>query len=155
MKLSNNLLRPACLIALLAIASSALAAPHGYYRWKDDAGNEHFTQQPPAGRKSEFIAVSTGRSTAVEAGESMESTEAATNNAKASNAPKGPIQGIPDRDPEKCKQAHDTESVLNSHARIREKVGEEYRYLTPEEITEQKRLAQEATSIYCESAPAQ
>jgi hypothetical protein len=65
------------------------------------------------------------------------------------------MQAVPDKDPEKCKQAQDTQAVLNSHARIREK-GEkgEYRYLAPEEITEQKRLATESVDVYCEPAPA-
>lgn len=148
-------LRHLCALTLLAAAPTLLAAPQGYYRWKDDAGNEHFTQQPPPGRKSEFVAVSTGRATQVEAGETVDSGAAKPTPAiggSAGNKPSGPIQGVPDKDPEKCKQAQDTNAVLNSHARIREKVGEEYRYLTPEEVGEQKKLAQDAANVYCEPA---
>lgn len=152
----NRTLRHLCALTLLAAAPTLLAAPQGYYRWKDDAGNEHFTQQPPPGRKSEFIAVSTGRSTPVEAGEtvdnSAEGKPAAASGKEGSKPAPGPIQGVPDRDPEKCKQAQETASVLNSHARIREKVGEEYRYLTPEEIADQKKLANDAANVYCEPA---
>jgi hypothetical protein len=154
MKVPNTLVRSACLTALLVAAPALMAAPpQGYYRWKDDTGNEHFTQQPPAGRKSEFVAVSTGRSTEVAPGETIESDTTKKDQAKGSK-PTGPIQGVPDKDPEKCKQAQDSQAVLNSHARIREKVGEEYRYLTPEEIGEQKKLAQESLDVYCEPAPA-
>ena len=151
-------LRHLCALTLLAAAPTLLAAPQGYYRWKDDAGNEHFTQQPPPGRKSEFVAVSTGRATQVEAGETVDSgtTKSTPANGGAAaqdgSKPSGPIQGVPDKDPEKCKQAQDTNAVLNSHARIREKVGDEYRYLTPEEIGEQKKLAQDAANVYCEPA---
>ena len=150
----HRALRHLCAAALIATAPALLAAQQqGYYRWHDDAGVEHFTQQPPPGRKSEFIATSTGKSTAVEAGETAASTEAkAPKDAKKPGT--GPIQAVPDKDPEKCKQAQDTQMTLNSHARIREKVGEEYRYLTPEEITEQKKLAQESADVYCEPAPA-
>jgi hypothetical protein len=161
MKVSNVLLRGACVSALLAVTSVAFAAPpQGYYRWKDDAGAEHFTQQPPPGRKSDFVAVSTGKATEVPAGESIESSGADKATAKAGTGtaaagkPTGPIQGVPDKDPEKCKQAQDSQGVLNSHARIREKVGDDYRYLTPEEINEQKKLAQESTDVYCEPTPA-
>lgn len=155
MKVSNVLLRSACVSALLAVTSVVFAAPpQGYYRWKDEAGAEHFTQQPPAGRKSEFIAVSTGKSTEVAPGESIESSGADKAPDKAGSKPTGPIQAVPDKDPEKCKQARDSQGVLNSHARIREKVGEDYRYLTPEEIAEQKKLAQESADVYCEPAPA-
>ena len=156
MKVSTVLLRSACVSVLLAVTSSAFAAPpQGYYRWKDDAGAEHFTQQPPAGRKSDFVAVSTGKSTAVAPGESIESSAADKTSAKAgSNKPIGPLQGVPDKDPEKCKQARDTQGALGGHARIREKVGDDYRYLTPEEIDEQKKLAQESADVYCEPTPA-
>ncbi|MDB6061654.1 MAG: hypothetical protein JWM78_1757 [Verrucomicrobiaceae bacterium] len=154
MKLSNTSLRCACMVALLAVAPSLLAAQQGYYRWKDDAGAEHFTQQPPAGRKSEFIAVSTGRSTEVAPGETADTAAPAKEAAKSGEKPIGPIQGVPDKDPEKCKQAHESQAVLNSHARIREKVGDDYRYLTPDEIGEQKKLAQESTDVYCEGSPA-
>jgi len=164
MKVSNVFLRGACVSALLAVTSVALAAPpQGYYRWKDEAGAEHFTQQPPPGRKSEFVAVSTGKATEVPAGESIESSGADKAAAKAGagagaaaapGKPTGPIQGVPDKDPEKCKQAQESQGVLNSHARIREKVGEDYRYLTQEEIGDQKKLAQESVDVYCEPAPA-
>lgn len=144
-----------CAASLFAVSSHLFAAPQGYYRWHDDAGVEHFTQQPPPGRKSDFIATSTGKSTAVEAGETAASTEAKTAAKDAAKkTPTGAIQAVPDKDPEKCKQAQDSQTTLNSHARIREKVGEEYRYLTPEEIAEQKKLAQESVEVYCEPAPA-
>ena len=58
-------------------------------------------------------------------------------------------------DAELLRGAQDTQAVLNSHARIREKDDKgEYRYLTPEEITDQKKLAAESIGIYCEP-PAQ
>ena len=148
-------LRRLCATALVIIAPTLLAAPQGYYRWKDDAGAEHFTQQPPPGRKSEFIATSTGKATAVDAGETADSSAAkpAAKDTAAKPSVTGPIQAVPDKDPEKCKQAQDTQAVLNSHARIREKVGEEYRYLTAEEIGDQKKAAQESVDVFCEPAP--
>lgn len=155
MTIRHRALQLLCAASLIATAPTLLAAPQGYYRWHDDAGVEHFTQQPPPGRKSEFIATSTGKSTAVEAGETAASTEAKTTAKDAAKKPiTGGIQAVPDKDPEKCKQAQDAQATLNSHARIREKVGEEYRYLTPEEIADQKKLAQESADVYCEPAPA-
>lgn len=150
---TKRTLRHLCTIALLAAAPALFAAQQGYYRWKDDAGNEHFTQQPPPGRKSEFVAVSTGKSTQVDAGETADSSTAKSQ-PKDNNKPIGPMQAVPDKDPEKCNQAQTTAAALNSHARIREKVGDDYRYLTPEEITEQKKLAQDSVDVYCEPAPA-
>lgn len=147
-------------IALLATASSAMAACNGGYRWsetKDGKTVTHYTQQPPEGRPSECVSVSTGTRTQVNPGE--ETAPAAPANASkpgpdgkpvADAKPKG-MQGVPDKDPEKCKQAQDTKSVLDSHARIREK-GEngEYRYLSADEIGEQKKIADDAIGVYCE-----
>lgn len=144
---------------LLALAPTLMAAPQGYYRWKDDKGQFQATQQPPADRPSEFVRTSTG--TASQTGESDQPVPAGAgdsdNNAPAGTAAAKPatLQAIPNRDPEKCRQAQDTQAVLNSHARIREKDDKgEYRYLTAEEIADQKKLAAESIGIYCEP-PAQ
>lgn len=154
MTTQHHTLLSLCTAALLLVSPALLAAQQGYYRWHDDAGVEHFTQQPPAGRKSEFVATSTGKSTAVDTGETAASAEAKESTKTTSKPITGALQTVPDKDPEKCKQAQDTAAALNGHARIREKVGDDYRYLTPEEITEQKKLAQESTDVYCEPAPA-
>lgn len=146
-------------VTLLAASSSAMAACNGGYRWsevKDGKTVTHYTQQPPEGRPSECVQISTGTRSQVNPGEASEEAapasgaKPAADGAKPDNKPKG-IQGVPDKDPEKCKQAQDTKSVLDSHARIREKGDDgEYRYLTPEEIAEQKKLAEESTGVYCE-----
>ncbi|HSB96779.1 MAG TPA: hypothetical protein VLC91_10030 [Spongiibacteraceae bacterium] len=148
------------LLALLSVSSTLLAGPQGYYRWKDDKGQFQATQQPPSDRPSEFVRTSTGTSSQMAPGESADSagTPPKATNQAAGSATKKPagMQAIPDKDPEKCKQAQDTQAVLNSHARIREKDEKgEYRYLAPEEINEQKKLATESVDVYCDPAPAQ
>lgn len=147
------------LAALLAVSPVLLAGPQGYYRWKDDKGQFQATQQPPTDRASEFVRTATGTSSQMAPGESAEGTPPPAAGGAAtpvtSTTPKKPagIQGVPDKDPEKCKQAQDTQSVLNSHARIREKDEKgEYRYLAPEEIADQKKLAEESVQIFCEPA---
>ena len=40
---------------LFATHFSAYADKTGYYRWADDDGKQHFTQQPPLGRKYHFV----------------------------------------------------------------------------------------------------
>jgi hypothetical protein len=151
-------IRRLCVLALLAVSPALLAGPQGYYRWKDDKGQFQATQQPPVDRASEFVRTSTGTSSQVAPGENV---EGGTPPAKIPGQPDAPakkpvgMQSVPDKDPEKCKQAQQTQTVLNSHARIREKDDKgEYRYLAPEEITEQKKLADESVTIYCDAAPA-
>jgi hypothetical protein len=159
MNRSTRSIRSLWLLALLGVAPVLLAGPQGYYRWKDDKGQFQATQQPPKDRASEFVRTSTGTSSQMAPGESADSAGSA---AKPAGQPvdgaakkSAGLQALPDKDPEKCKQAQDTETVLNSHARIREKDEKgEYRYLAPEEINEQKKLAEESKQIYCEpSAP--
>lgn len=147
----------ACALALALIPPSLLAEQTGYYRWKDDKGQFQATQQPPPDRPSEYVRLSTGKSTPVGAGETVESHEGKdTAKSAAQNKITGPLQAVPDKDPAKCKEARDNQAVLEGHARIREKQANgEYRYLSADEIAEQRKRAQEAVNIYCEPEPAQ
>ena len=147
---------------LLTASSLASAACNGGYRWSETVGGKtvtHYTQQPPEGRQSECVQVTTGTRSLVNPGEATTETPATAKPAAGGGAQAGAapttkpksMQGVPDKDPEKCKQAQETKSVLDSHARLREKTDTgEYRYLTPEEITEQKNLAEESVGVYCE-----
>lgn len=133
-------------VALLAAATSA-TADSGYYRWTNDAGKVQFTQQPPAGRPYQFIRTSTGTAeqAAAEAATEANKAEAATPAEPTS------MEVVADKDPAKCEQARNNMAVLSGKARIRSK-GEdgEYRYLTPEEIEEQRNRAVEAAEVFCE-----
>ncbi len=145
-----------CAAALLALCPAVLVAgPSGYYRWTDDKGATQFTQQPPAGRPSEFVRTATGTSSRVEAGTTGGEAVATDDQKPADAATDQPapsaLEGVPDKDPAKCEETRSTQTILNSSARIREKGADgEYRYLNPDEIAEQKRLADEAINIYCE-----
>lgn len=144
-------LRTLCAIALLSASPLLLAAgPSGYYRWVDDKGAPQFTQKPPLDRPSEFVRTATGAVTAVE-GAAQGEAAPATADEPQQKSDAGGLEAVPQQDPAKCQQTRDTLGVLNSSARIREKGADgEYRYLTPTEIGEQKRLAEEAVKIYCE-----
>jgi hypothetical protein len=48
-------------LALLSL--NVHAAKAGYYQWSDDKGKQHFSQQPPIGRKYQFIETHSGAST--------------------------------------------------------------------------------------------
>lgn len=151
--LAPRTLRRICAAALLVIAPTLLAASQtGYYRWTDDKGATQFTQQPPAGRPSEFVRTATGTSSKVESDTDSDTAPAAGSEQQPATAKpeSGGLEGVPAKDPAKCEQTKSTLGILNSSARIREKGADgEYRYLNPDEIAEQKRLADEAIKIYC------
>lgn len=143
-----------CAAALLLSPALLAAGKNGYYRWTDDKGATQFSQQPPPGRASEFVRTATGTSSKVEPGEASSDTAPSPTGdqpAAAKKPAEGGLEGVPAKDQAKCEQTRGTQSILNSSARIREKGADgEYRYLSPDEIAEQKRLADEAINIYCE-----
>lgn len=145
-------LRTLCAVTLLCTSPLLLAAgPSGYYRWVDDKGAPQFTQKPPVDRPSEFVRTATGAASAVEGSVAQPAASEAGTEASEERQVTGGLEGVPDRDPAKCEQTRGTLGILNSSARIREKGSDgEYRYLTPAEIGEQKRLAEEAIKIYCD-----
>jgi hypothetical protein len=151
--MTSTQLRGLCAAALLRASPLLLAAgPAGYYRWIDDKGAPQFTQKPPTDRPSEFVRTATGTSSRVDAGEETAPAPAASSEEGAAGEKPagGALEGVPDNDPAKCEQTRNTLGILNSSARIREKGADgEYRYLTPDEIGEQKRLAEDAIKIYC------
>jgi hypothetical protein len=144
-------LRALCAIAMLSTTPLLLAAGNtGYYRWIDDQGAPQFTQKPPLDRPSEFIRTATGAATAV-AGGGQDGAAPAKETEQPASTANGGLEAVPQQDAAKCQQTRETLGVLNSSARIREKGADgENRYLTPAEIGEQKRLAEEAIKIYCE-----
>ncbi len=142
-----------CAAALLLSPALLAASKNGYYRWTDDKGATQFSQQPPPGRASEFVRTATGTSSKVEAGatDSDAAPSPAGQPAAAKKPAEGGLEGVPAKDQAKCEQTRGTQSILNSSARIREKGADgEYRYLSQDEIAEQKRLADEAINIYCD-----
>lgn len=149
---AHRTLQRLCAIALLTTSPWLAAGPAGYYRWLDDDNKPQFTQQPPKDRPSEFVRVSTGTSSKVGPGAEEMPREEGAADQSGSTAARPTLESVPDRDPAKCQQSRETLAVLNSKARIREKGADgEYRYLTPDEIAEQRKLAADAVGIYCES----
>src|SRR5690606_41536846 len=116
----------------------------------------HHTRRPREARRAECAQLPPGTRSVLNPGKAP--AEAAPAPPAAGKAAEGQasakprsMQGVPDKDPEKCKQAQDTKSVLDTKARIREKTETgEYRYLTPEENNEQRSLADESIGVFCD-----
>ncbi|MDX9873413.1 MAG: DUF4124 domain-containing protein [Spongiibacteraceae bacterium] len=150
MKRVSSAWRLALLAAVALMTTATAQAASGYYRWTDDSGKVQFTQQPPAGRPYQFIRTSTGTAESA-AGTATPAAREPADDAAAASQPITAFQGIPARDPAQCAQARSNLEVLNSSARIRGQSADgEMRYLTPDEIETQRKLAQEAADIYCE-----
>lgn len=143
--------------ALILSAGPAVAAKDGYYRWQDDQGEYHFTQQPPLGRSYEFVESDSGASFSRRSDDAEEDGgEAETQGDDSGTGGADPqpakMEVLPPKDPAICAQAKSNlQSMQNNAARIRmtDENGNT-RFLTPEEKEEQKARAQEAIRIHCD-----
>ncbi len=148
-----HVLKALLLTGALAVTVSAEAGKAGYYRWVDDEGKVNFTQQPPVGRESEFVASDTGRSIPSGADSDTESTadRAAPAETAGSSAPPQRLEVLPEKDPARCQQAQNFLQQLGNKSRrvrVRDESGQP-RMLNDDEIVEQQQRAQEMIDIHC------
>ncbi|MFT6164331.1 MAG: hypothetical protein ACJA1T_000328 [Zhongshania aliphaticivorans] len=145
----NKTLLIVSLFSTLAVVSlSSYADKSGYYRWSDDEGKIHFTQQPPNGRTSVFIKTSSGTSLDSDVSTSESSAELADNGDET--IPEK-MEVLPPKNPELCTKAKaNMQSLAANGARIRiSNADGSSRFLNSEEINEQKNRAQEVIKIHC------
>ena len=145
----NKTLLIVSLFSTLAVVSlSSYADKSGYYRWSDDEGKIHFTQQPPNGRASVFIKTSSGTSLDSDVSTSESSAELADNGDET--IPEK-MEVLPPKNPELCTKAKaNMQSLAANGARIRiSNADGSSRVLNSEEINEQKNRAQEVIKIHC------
>ncbi|WP_320836981.1 DUF4124 domain-containing protein [Zhongshania sp.] len=145
----NKTLLIASLFSTLVVMSlNSYADKSGYYRWSDDEGKIHFTQQPPNGRASVFIKTSSGRSLDSDVSASESSVDVAGNGDEA--IPEK-MEVLPAKNPELCTKAKtNMQSLAANGARIRiSNADGSSRFLNSEEINEQKNRAQEVIKIHC------
>lgn len=145
----NKTLLIVSLFSTLAVVSlSSYADKSGYYRWSDDEGKIHFTQQPPNGRASVFIKTSSGTSLDSDVSTSESSAELADNGDET--IPEK-MEVLPPKNPGLCTKAKaNMQSLAANGARIRiSNADGSSRFLNSEEINEQKNRAQEVIKIHC------
>ena len=151
--MKNTALTIALCAGLLVASFSAYADKTGYYRWADDDGKQHFTQQPPQGRKYYFVETRGGATMqSEEYGNDADDTgsEAETDSANNDAAP-AKMEIIPPKSPELCEKAKaNMQSLKANGARIRiTNADGSSRMLNAEEIKEQENRAQQVIKLNC------
>lgn len=127
-------------VLLGTVATSA--ASKGYYRWTDAQGHTHYTQNPPPDQPAEFIR--TGTSHATPALIQVETAEGDHPDVEI-------LEGLPEPDPELCRQAREVLESLDGYVRIRaRKPDGTHAVLTEADKEEQREIAREAIELYCE-----
>ena len=140
-------------LVFVAVCLASLAlAKQGYYRWLDDNGQPHFTQNPPSDRPSQFIETRQGyRSDDGEINPEFPQTQPPK---RADNPPPSAetrkFEILPDKDPDRCSQARNALASFSRGQRVR--VTDEdgnSRLLNAEEQAAQKEEARKLVDIYC------
>jgi hypothetical protein len=142
------------LLALPAMAGSV-------YKWQDDAGMVHYSDQKPAGRPSQEMNIKpTFRpdgSSPPDANRLQEQVEKLNEQQelmrlKEQQAADSSAEAKQQQ--ESCEKATNNLNVLTTQSRIRtEGPDGELKYLTPEEIIEQRKKAQELIDKNCKDQP--
>ncbi|GAB3111790.1 DUF4124 domain-containing protein [Aestuariicella hydrocarbonica] len=122
---------------------SGQALSKDFYKWEDAAGVTHYSAQPPKDRPSIKVRATNIRDTA---SAPQSSNAPADKKAAAANTA---APAAYQKDPERCAAAQKNLKTMQEHARIRIKEGDEYRYLTPEEISEHLSNAQAVVAEDC------
>ncbi len=128
---------------LMCLSGPASSAKE-FYKWQDEKGVTHYSSAPPKDVKAVKVRATNlhGEGAASDSEEEASSDNSAANDSQSAAAE-------PARDPERCAQAQKNLKTMEENARIRIKEGDEYRYLSVEEIEQQKSTMREIIDTEC------
>ena len=130
---------------LLVVSSATTAA---MYKWVDDEGNVHYSQNPPVGRAAEAI-----KATPAPPASTSSSDSAPTTGEQQQEGTPPAQQPVPQMDPkvmkENCARARSNLETLTNHPRIRVPEGDSLRVIGEEERQAMIQDAKDQISEYC------
>ncbi|MBJ6138643.1 DUF4124 domain-containing protein [Marinobacter litoralis] len=136
--------RKILMFSILMAATPGLAADSSVYKWTDDNGVTHFGDRQPTGKTAEQVNVRSG--TSRNSGSERASPQERLNQfeeqqqASAERKKETAVEEANRKQREaNCKTAKENLKVISSNARIRVEENGEQRYLSPEEIDEQRK----------------
>lgn len=143
---------PVTLALMAALSAQYAGAGTTYYRWVDARGDTVLSDRPPpSGTQYEVVSTGTTLKRVVEPEEGAVPAEVKPSEGnKFEQVDTAEARESSKTNPEYCKQAQQNLETLTTRPRIRMRdENGELRYLTQEEIEEQKEEAQEAIDTYC------
>lgn len=132
-------------ITLMCLSNLTLSKE--FYKWEDAAGVTHYSSQPSKDYKSVKIRASNIKDSDTPPAAPVSDTTQSEN--PAADNPTTDRTAQHTKDPERCATAQQNRKTLTDNARIRMKDGEEFRYLTPAEIQQQKDTADQIIAEEC------
>ena len=155
--------RKILMLTVLMAATPGLAGAASVYKWTDDSGVTHFGDRQPSGQNSEQVNVRSG--TTRGQGEQRQSPQQRLGElqeqqqAQQQRREESAVEEARRKQREaNCATARSNLEIIRSNARIRVEENGEMRYLSTEEIDDQRRRLEEIAEENCgpdTAAPAQ
>ncbi|SHK84915.1 protein of unknown function [Marinobacter antarcticus] len=148
--------RKTLMLTLLMTVAPGMAMSASVYKWTDENGITHFGDRQPVGASSETVNVRSGTSSGAATSRSSpqkrlgELQEQQQN--EADREKETAVEAARRKQREaNCENARSNLKVIESNARIRIQEDGEMRYLSPEEIAEQKEKLEEIAAENCKA----
>ena len=139
-------------LAVLLVAAPAISSAASVYKWTDENGVTHFGDRQPSGQQAESVSIRTGkrsesnRQSPQEQVKALEEREAE----KAERQEESAVEEARRKQREaNCETARSNLSILQRNSRIRVEEEGEQRYLSEEEIAEQRVKFEEIAEENC------
>ncbi len=148
--------RKTLMLTLLMTVAPGMAMSASVYKWTDENGITHFGDRQPVGASSETVNVRSGTSSGAATSRSSpqkrlgELQEQQQN--EADREKETAVEAARRKQREaNCENARSNLKVIESNARIRIEEDGEMRYLSPEEIAEQKEKLEKIAAENCKA----
>lgn len=142
------------ILTLLLAATPSMAMSASVYKWTDEQGVTHFGDRQPPGTRAETLNVRSGTSSgngrSTPQKRLSELQEQEQKNAEKKQETMAETANRKQRDAN-CENARSNLKVIESNARIRIEDNGEMRYLSPEEIAEQRSKLEEIATENCQA----
>lgn len=139
-------------LAVLLVAAPTMTSAASVYKWTDENGVTHFGDRQPTGQQSESVSIRTGKPSEsnlqspqeqVKALEEQEAEQAVRQEESAVEEARRKQREA------NCETARSNLSILQRNSRIRVEEDGEQRYLSEEEIAEQRTKFEEIAEENC------
>ena len=153
-------MRQVLVIALISTLMPCMAMAAEIYRWTDEAGNTHYSGNPPQGVDAQLMNVQTRSSKPASGGDSQAQNESGTgdDDRESDERDEGNEDGNNQRDSEavaearreNCEAAREALKMLDENARVQVEEDGERRYLSPEEKEAERERYEEIRDENCQ-----
>jgi hypothetical protein len=139
-------------LAVLLVAAPAISSAASVYKWTDEDGVTHFGDRQPTGQQSESVSIRTGKPSE-NSRQSPQAQVKALEDQEAEQAERKQESAVEEARRKQreanCETARSNLSILQRNSRIRVEEDGEQRYLSPEEIEEQRKKFEEIAEENC------